>query len=85
MKYLPVEMPDITLVISSLFEAAGDGEDHHGVAVEGDVQAERVEVMLRLGQLVKERNNTEFSLFQKVMSLFLIVNSQQISTLGDVG
>ena len=68
-------MPDVVLIISTLFEAPCDGEDHHGVAVKGDVKAERVHVVLRLRKLVKESNNTELSLFQEVMSLLLIVNS----------
>ena len=68
-------MSDIVLIISSLLEAPSDGEDHHGVTVERDIKGERVEIMLRLGKLIKESNNTELALFQKVMSLLLIVDS----------
>ena len=51
-------MSDIALIVVSFLETPGDGEDHHGVAVEGDVHSEGVQVVLGLGKFVQESNNT---------------------------
>ena len=57
-KYLPVEVSDVTLIVVSLLEAPGDCEDHHGVAVEGDVHGEGVQVVLGFRKFVQESDNT---------------------------
>ena len=51
-------MSDVTLIGVSFFETSGDGEDHHGVAVEGNIHGEGVEVVFCLGKFVEESHDT---------------------------
>lgn len=85
MTVLPVEVSDVVLVCSSLSEAASHCEDHHGVAVEGNIQGEGVQVVLCLGELVQERDNTQLPLLHHVVSPLLVLHAQQVPALLYVG